>query len=219
MKINDRIEMITNSSVNCYLVKGRKESVLIDTGYYKDRKKLADYLKDKNVKIILLTHGHIDHIGGAKYIADKYNAKIMMNVADKEILTNNDIRNVYSDSLLGSVIRRVSVRNFRRSHYDDIKIDSNISDGQIIELGDISIKAAQLSGHTKGSYGFIFSDCFFVGDALMNMMKPSLSLIYENKNEMLNSAKIIKEKKLDNILPGHGKPFNIAKIRCEGFTI
>ena len=34
MKINDRIEMITNSSVNCYLVKGSKESVLIDTGYY-----------------------------------------------------------------------------------------------------------------------------------------------------------------------------------------
>ena len=212
MIINDRIEMITNSSVNCYLISGNEGSVLIDTGYYKDREKLADYLSDKNVKIVLLSHGHIDHIGGARYIVEKYKAKIMMSFADKEILINNDLRKVYSDSLLGNVVRNVSVSNFKKSHYDDLVIDDDICDGQVIQLGDISIKAVKLPGHTKGSFGFIYSDYFFVGDALMNMMKPSLSLIYEDKDDMLRSARIIKAKKIDNICTGHGKPFSITKI-------
>lgn len=64
----------------------------------------------------------------------------------------------------------------------------------------------ELPGHTKGSIGVKIGDNLFVGDALMNMFYPTISILYTNEQEMLKSAKYISELGEQTIYFGHGKP-------------
>ena len=69
-------------------------------------------------------------------------------------------------------------------------------DGQVIEL----------PGHTKGSIGIMLGDQYLlVGDALMNMFGSGVSLLYEDREKMLKSAKKIEDIGKLKIYFGHGK--------------
>lgn len=64
-----------------------------------------------------------------------------------------------------------------------------------------------MPGHTDGSIGLeIDGDKLFVGDALMNMFYPTVSMLYTDEREMLASAKYISELGEKTIYFGHGKP-------------
>ena len=55
------VERIKMGYANCYLVSGEGGSILVDSCNYKDGEKIFKRVKDKNVKLILLTHCHFDH--------------------------------------------------------------------------------------------------------------------------------------------------------------
>lgn len=69
----------------------------------------------------------------------------------------------------------------------------------------IAAKIVELPGHTKGSVGIMTEDKLFVGDALMNMFYPTVSMLYVDKYEMLASAEYISELGEITIYFGHGK--------------
>lgn len=55
---------------NCYLLEQNGEALLIDPG--DELEKIEQFIKDKNVIAILLTHHHFDHVGCVKSLTDKY---------------------------------------------------------------------------------------------------------------------------------------------------
>lgn len=67
-------------------------------------------------------------------------------------------------------------------------------------------KVVELPGHTKGSIGIEVENNLFVGDALMNMFYPTVSMLYADEQEMLSSVKYISELRDKTIYFGHGKP-------------
>ena len=79
------------------------------------------------------------------------------------------------------------------------------NDDDLSEYG-IAAKVVELPGHTKGSIGIKVDDNLFVGDALMNMFYPTLSMLYADEQEMLSSAEYISELGDKTIYFGHGKP-------------
>ena len=71
----------------------------------------------------------------------------------------------------------------------------------------IDAKVVELPGHTNGSIGLeIEGGKLFVGDALMNMFYPTVSMLYVDEQEMLSTAKNISELGERTIYFGHGKP-------------
>ena len=84
--MHQEIKMISLSSfigdVNCYLLKTKDEGfVLVDTGLSNSRKQLLLDLekagcRSDNLKLIILTHGDLDHVGNAAFLRQKYAAKI-----------------------------------------------------------------------------------------------------------------------------------------------
>jgi hydroxyacylglutathione hydrolase len=73
-------------STNCYLVSSGKQSVLIDPGEEADRIiKEVNSLKTE-LKYIILTHYHFDHVLAAQEIKTKTGAKILIHQADKDFL-------------------------------------------------------------------------------------------------------------------------------------
>ena len=71
-----------NMDNNCYLIVDEKtnKSALVDCTEYSE--KMINLIGDTELEYILLTHGHCDHIAGAKQIKEKYNAKIVISSPD-----------------------------------------------------------------------------------------------------------------------------------------
>ncbi len=87
--------------------------------------------------------------------------------------------------------------------------DTNVflKDGDsLLEYG-IDAKVIALPGHTEGSIGIQVGDNdLIVGDALMNMFTPSITLLYENREQMLLSVQKIEKLGKKKIYFGHGNP-------------
>ena len=74
------------------------------------------------------------------------------------------------------------------------------------EVKVLEKKIVELTGHTDGSIGVeVDESMLFVGDALMNMFYPTVSLIYGNEQKTKESAHFISEAGDKTIYFGHGK--------------
>ena len=62
---------------NCYLISKDRESLLIDPGDEIDR--IEEFIRDKNIMGILITHNHFDHVGCVKDLVNKYNYSVYDN--------------------------------------------------------------------------------------------------------------------------------------------
>ena len=71
-----------------YLIKGNDGDILIDTGFFFMKKKLTKILDKYNVKYIILTHAHMDHMWNAQYLKERYNAKVAIGEKDLKYLNN-----------------------------------------------------------------------------------------------------------------------------------
>ena len=76
--------------VNCYLIRTGSGFVLIDTGVAPKRAGLVNQLESAgcqpgNLKLIIITHGHGDHIGNCAYLRRKYGAQVAMHRGDSEM--------------------------------------------------------------------------------------------------------------------------------------
>lgn len=209
----NNIETIKCGTVNCYLIKGKQKSVLVDTAIYKYRNYIYQKVKYSNVSLIILTHAHIDHIGCAKFLSDRLNVPIAMSYDDYKLSKDNTIHKIYADSLAGNILKFFTAFTLK-TKIESFNPTVFLTDNQSLEDYGIDAKIVNLKGHTKGSIGIIVdSRDFIVGDALMNMFYITPSLIYENKKAMLNSVNRIKSSNMKTIYTGHGKPFDIDKLK------
>ena len=190
------VERIKMGYANCYLVCN-----------YKDGPRILKYIKDKNVKLILLTHGHFDHVSSAKYLAKKLNVPIAMSEKDVYLIGNGTESILHGKTPIGRLMSRYSKPVLKRSTYSLFKPDILLEDGQ--ELSEYGVKARvmELPGHTKGSVGILTDDGdFIVGDAMFNMLRPTGSRLYENEETMKKSVEKIRKSGAKIIYVGHGKP-------------
>ena len=129
---------------NCYLLAEGKDAVLIDPG--EDTYKILLECDGYNVKYILLTHCHFDHIyslyelKGSKTVLGALN--LIRNITDPKITFLSSCGNL------------------------DGKIDGYFDDGEEKELCGIKIKCIYTPGHTDCSCCYLVGDCLFSGDTL-----------------------------------------------------
>jgi hydroxyacylglutathione hydrolase len=200
------IKQLNFGMVNAYLITGDKGSVLVDTGYPKSKDKLIPYLKDIDLKLIILTHGHIDHIANAKYISQQFDVPIAMHKGDCDLDKVNNLRKIHADNLFGYLLKLVSCFS-PNSKIDKFVPQILLEDGMCLEECGIPIKVYELKGHTDGSIGLLVgTKVMIVGDTMMNVIRPTRARIYNNKKDLKNSIKIIKNTGVKTIFPGHGKP-------------
>lgn len=135
---------------NCSLIIDEKtnQSALVDCNEFSQ--KLVDMIGDTDLKYILLTHGHFDHIIGARDTKVKYGAKVVISSEDEPMLSSS----------------KLSLAAFCNAPQNDVEADIIVSDGDKITLGDTVIKVMSTPGHTLGSVCYIAENCIFSGDTL-----------------------------------------------------
>lgn len=181
---------------NCYFVIDElsKDTLVIDPGANgKSIIREIDRL-GCNVKAILLTHAHFDHIGAVEELKEKYKVPLYVN--------EGEVDNCKKDNTV----------------YAKLPSDYNaISDGDILDFNNINVKCLHTPGHSKGGMCFLVEDNVFTGDTLFQGSVGRSDFIGGDMGELING---IKTKLLPlgddiKVFPGHGPSSTIGfeKIR------
>ena len=207
----------------CYLI-GDKDWIMIDAGQSNKKKeflkKLADLgIKPEQIKLVIITHGHWDHIGSAKDIKEITGARIAMHHIEKEWLEKAQKHIPPAVTLWGHIISKtlgflLPLIHFPASKVDIILGDENFS---LIEFG-IPGKVIYTPGHSPGSVSVLLeTGDAFVGDLAMNSfplrLSPGLPIFADDIKEVKNSLKLLLDKGATTIYPAHGQSFSAERIR------
>ncbi len=150
MKVYKLIVGVLHS--NCYVVETKeKNAVIIDAGAEADR--ILNFCEEKglNIKKILLTHGHFDHMCAVAPIVLKTGASVYIHHSDAAKLQSEE--KSLSNVIPGVVFYKVSKYN-------------TASENEIISQDEVSFKVLHTPGHTKGSVCYITEDIIFSGDTI-----------------------------------------------------
>lgn len=202
-----RVERIKCGNGNCYIVSENENAVLIDTCKSDSVDKILHICKPYNIRLILLTHGHFDHAQNAAALSKELKAPVAMHRADLALLSDNNSQPLGCKGLLGKIVLNASLNSFESEKIPPFTPTVLLDEGDTLAEYGINAKILHLPGHTDGSIAVdAAEEHLFVGDALMNMFYPTVSMIFHDKAEMLKSAERISSLGKRTIYFGHGKP-------------
>lgn len=185
---------------NTYIVKDEAtgEIAVIDPAC--ESQKLVDLIKELggNLKFILLTHGHFDHVGGVKRLLENFNPQVLISADETELL-NAPMLNL-------SVWHNLSI--------DPIKVDKELNDKDTFMLGETQFTFIITPGHTSGSGCYIADDVIFSGDTLFCESVGRTDFPTSSGRDMMLSLMKLNDLKGDyTVYPGHDVKTSLSHER------
>lgn len=186
-----QIECISGGPLptNCYLLTDEEtgKTAVIDPGFYNSQ--LGKAVQKHQVVMILLTHGHFDHITGVKKLAVETGAKIYMDAADSDFPMKPELN-------LSSAMGLDAIEPFVP--------DVQLHDGSTIQLGSLQIKVMHTPGHTRGGCCYLVGETLFSGDTLMCGTVGRTDLPTGSYEEIRKSVQRLRDLPGEwRVLPGH----------------
>lgn len=203
-------------TVNCYLVQADTGYILIDTGMPNQRQAIEDALEQTqcqmgSLKLIILTHGDIDHCGNAAYLRQKFGAPIAMHVNDVGMVERGDM--FWNRKTPNPLIKVLFRLFFGLRKADQFTPDLYLEDRSTLSECGLDAEVIHLPGHSKGSIGVLMSTGdLFCGDLLGNTDKPELWTIIDDPGAAHTSVKKLDSLPINTVYPGHGQPFPIEQF-------
>jgi hydroxyacylglutathione hydrolase len=191
------VETITVSmfATNCYLVAcpETREALVIDPGA--DGSGIIAKIKEKkfDVKYIINTHGHIDHIGANGKLKAELQVPLLLSEKDLELYHNPGFG-------LGLVLRKQPLPD----HY--------MVDGEELKFGNKTLTVIETPGHTAGGVSLLVEKTLFCGDTLFAGSIGRTDLAGGSYDTLLKSIheRIMTLPPDTIIYPGHGPQTTVA---------
>jgi len=190
--------VVSPLGMNCYIVscEKTKDAIVIDAG--DEPKVILDFIqkKDYNLKYLINTHAHVDHVSAVYEI--KKQTEVPFILHKKEI------------PILDTLILSQDLYGF--GDHQKPEIDSFIDPDKIYEVGEVKIKVIETPGHTPGGVCFLVDNVIFVGDSLFYGSIGRTDLPGGSTSELMSSLRT-KLMVLDESLvvySGHGPETTIG---------
>lgn len=160
---------------NCYIVwdNNVKQGAIIDPG--EDTQTILRRIKELSIEIkyILATHGHFDHVGAVATLKRETNAKFLAHKGDFFFIEDGEN----------------AARRWGFNIEQPPKPDRFIEDGDIIEVGDFELEVLYTPGHSPGGVSFLHNRMVFCGDTLFQGNTGRTDLRMGSFEELAKSIK------------------------------
>ncbi|OGN95837.1 MAG: hypothetical protein A2Y89_01920 [Chloroflexi bacterium RBG_13_51_18] len=195
--------VVGSLSANCFIAgkASTGEGLVIDPGGNGDEICRAISETGLDIKIIVLTHGHSDHIAALYEIQDKTGAEVAIHIEDADFLEGG-----------GSYSSQFGI-SYRTPHPPD----RLLREGDIIDINGMSFKVIHTPGHTPGSICLLTDAGVFTGDTIFRRGIGTTLMPGSSRPQLLESIR----KKLmvlpdDTVIyPGHGRETTIGAERRD----
>lgn len=188
-------------AANCYIIYSEKtmDGIVIDPGG--DAEEILEKIKEENINIkyIVLTHGHGDHIGGVIDLKNSLKVPLIAHEDEKEMLMDGN-KNLSTIMAMGTI---------------EIEPDILVKSGDTIEIGDLKAEVIHTPGHTLGGMCIKIEDDIISGDTLFSGSIGRTDLEGGDYETIIRSIKegLLVYPDETKVYPGHGTPTTIGKER------
>jgi glyoxylase-like metal-dependent hydrolase (beta-lactamase superfamily II) len=207
----------------CYIIQD-KGTVMVDSGVPKKAKDFIKALekisiKPDEIQLIVLTHGHWDHVGSARKIKEITGAKVAIHQHEKGWAENSTMEIPPGVNFLGRIFSVVIKIIFPLIHVPSTQVDLELSEEDFsLESYGIPGRVVFTPGHTSGSVSVLLdTGDVFVGDLAMNKfplrINHGLPILAEDLDRVKKSWKMLLDRGIKTIYPAHGKPFPADRIQ------
>ena len=177
-------------ATNTYVMVSGNEAIIIDPASKPE--KMIEKLGDLDLKAVLLTHGHFDHIKACDGLYEKYHCPIYLHEDDEELARD---KNSGADFGLVSYISCKTLP---------------LKEGKM-KIGPFEFEVIFTPGHTPGSVIFVFDHYIFTGDTLFRGSVGRTDLKGGDARTLKESLRVFKSFKEEYfILPGHDDPSTLS---------
>jgi len=208
---------------HCYVIQ-EKGTIMIDGGFPGTARAFKKALvnlsvKPTDIRLVIITHGHFDHIGLASYIREQTGARVAMHRADKEQLDKDRMTWPMGVTTWGRISRWLFKPMLSLLRYEIPKVDVILGDeGLSLEGYGISGRIIHTPGHSPGSVSVLLN----TGDAFVGCMaqnslpfslRPRLPIYAQDIEKVKESWRVLVAAGARTIYPGHGNSFSIDAIK------
>ena len=151
--------------LHAYLILGER-TIVVDAGYPRMAGGVLAALErlgvqSRDVSLILLTHGHLDHLGGITRLRERLDAPVAIHSADAEIARTGRDRPLHGSDLFGRVFAAFAPRTAPAFEPDIIH------EGELdLALFGVAGRTIHTPGHTPGSVSIVLEEAAICGDLL-----------------------------------------------------
>lgn len=188
---------------NCSIVGDEQthEAMVIDPGDNIDQILAILQQQKLTLKQIVITHAHIDHIGGAMKLKAATGAPILMNQNDYALLKMLDIQAAWVGMQPPGTVQ----------------VDESLKDGSVLQIGNITSNVIHTPGHTEGSICLLFPQekKLVAGDTLFAGSIGRTDLPGGSFEKIMSSlhTRLLALPDETEVVPGHGPLTTIGNER------
>lgn len=195
--------MVGSLSANCWIVgsEGSQEGMVIDPGGNAEKINQAVSSSGLEIKVIVLTHGHSDHIAALYEVQESTGAETAIHIADADFLEGHG---------------RFSSQ-FGISYKTPPPPDRLLREGDIITIGSRRFSVLHTPGHTPGSICLLSDDCVFTGDTIFRRGIGTTLMPGSSRPQLINSilSRLMVLPDNTTIYPGHGRETTVGAERRD----
>jgi len=185
---------------NCYIIacEESRETAIFDAPF--NAAPICEFLTENNLnlKYIMLTHGHFDHITAVHGVLEQF--------PEAKVVAHSSCDIIF-ESTANNLTNRYCRKPFTLTA--DIKVD----DGDIINVGSVAVKVIHTPGHTCDSICFLIGDKLISGDTLFRFEVGRADFPTSDFAQEISSIidKLYALPHETKVFPGHGATTTIAE--------